>query len=458
MRGFRSRARATAWGAALSASFLIGVAGTRAQTFRTSTAGLNVGRFILYPSVTFEFTQDSNVLFASSENPDLGPIDSGILVVQPRITVDLPLGASRVRFSYAPLYRDYTTNSFRQTDPYSHFFDLDGTFRIGPSLSLRITEHFVRGTVELQEVDPGREVTFGLVPFTSHEPSLEVNVDVGGRHGFSLIPRLSIVDFKGTGEAVFFNFRRRGLEGRYNYRLTPQTTLFGLYSFEDTGQNREQVLFGDVSIASRAAGIGARRVINEAVVSEVVVGYRSLEFADTEGADFAGPTLDLDTVWRPTDVTRVRLSLLREPFQSFYVNNNYYVSEQARLTLTRQVGHSTYWQVAGSYFENAYSDPLDISTADPDLDPDHDGRIDLFQDRFCDGEDRCPSFGKRRRDRIVRLEAGIGHRFRQGLRAFLGYNFEGRRSNMEEQSAGEFFDRFRYTVNRFLFRLQVGWL
>ena len=39
----------------------------RAQVFRTTSEGLNVGHFVFYPSVTFEYTDDDNILYASRD-------------------------------------------------------------------------------------------------------------------------------------------------------------------------------------------------------------------------------------------------------------------------------------------------------------------------------------------------------------------------------------------------------
>jgi hypothetical protein len=376
--------------------------------------GRPAGRFILYPSLTVDISHDSN-LFRVGDVPGAQRIASGIVDLKPRILVDLPLGESRIRWAYAPVVRDYTTGQFNQSDRLSHYFDLDTTLVTARALRIGLRDHFVRGTTELQEIDQGRELRFGLVPFRLHEPSLEVTMDLGARSGFSAFSRYSWLRFDET-ETGLFDYRKRGAEGRYNYRVTPSTTLYTYLSLEHTEQDRDPSSTAPSRISARSAGVGLRRTLNQAVVTALSVGYERFEFDEAAGSAFTGLVLDAAATWLLNDVTRLEIAASRQPFQSFTIDGDHYVSTGARFRLTRQIGRSAYAEVGPTYFKNTYGSGV--------------------------------------RDHTVRLEGGIGYRFLRTLRAFVGYNAERRDSNLDD-SLG---DPFHYGARRVVFRLEAGWM
>lgn len=446
----------------------------RGQVFRTVGEGLNAGHFVLYPSIALEYTHDGNVFYRSEDTPGESITRSGIYVLRPRLLVDLPIGSGRVRWVYSPVYRDYTNRSFRQTKRFSHFLDFEAT-RSGPVLSVRAADHLVLGTIELQEVDRGGEAVFGLVPFTTHSPELEVTLKAGARNGLSLLPRYSAVRFMERGAAAFFSYRRKEIEARFNHALSEPTLLYGYYTFDRTDQEREQIFFGDVSLDARTIGVGLRRTLNQEVATSIAAGYKSIRFRGGSKSDFAGPVLDGHATWQLSDAALLDVSVGRQAYQSFFVNNNYYIDVEARIRLMHQLGYSAYWDASVGYLNNAYADPLDISvtpatppgldcnpTLDPpNCDPNSDpncklicvpnGKIDAF-------ESLAPSVGRRRHDRVYRLQVGAGWQLARTLRVFIGYNGERRLSNIEQSAPGGVFDPFDYSVNRVFFRIEAGWL
>lgn len=436
---------------ALTLAFWSGVA---AQVPRIEDQGIPLGPMTLYPSLSLEYSRDSNIFYRSLELEEQRIISSGVFMVRPRLLVDLPIGAQRISWSYAPLYRDYVSEDFSQSERISHFFDLDAAFRIGPSVRVSLKDHLVRATVELDRVDPGGELTFGLVPFVAHEPQADVSVDLGARHGLSMIAGVSSTDFDEAGSTTFFSYRRRLLEGRYNFRWSEPTTLYVFYARERTDQNREQILFSDVDGTSRRVGLGIRRMANQKVTSSLSLGYESLDFRGTQGQGFSGPVVTADTTWSLSDVLRLDLGLERRAYQSFFVNNDHYVHQAARVRIVRQLGQRAFWETRLIFQKNDYADAIDIgvtSATPPEQDADMNGLIDAF-------ESLLPSVGLTRRDRIFRAEMGAAYLFHQRVRAFFGYNYELRNSNITEIQFGEPVDPFHYRVDRLVFRVEMGWL
>jgi hypothetical protein len=189
-------------------------------------------------------------------------------------------------------------------------------------------------------------------------------------------------------------------------------------SQERTDQHRDQAPLSEVGITSRTVGVGLRRIINQAVVTSFSGGYQSMEFTGGANRDFNGAVLDATATWILTDTTRIEVHGRRQPYQSFFGNNNFYVNNFGGIRIVQQVGRSLYAIVSGSYQTNLYPE-------------------------------REPSLSARRRDRDRSLEFGVGYRFLPSLRVFVGYNSNRRDSKFESAD---------YDVNRMTFRLEMGWL
>ena len=398
-------------------------AGTaQAQTYQTINQGLTFGHFLVYPSVSFEYTQDSNIFFTSADEPSTRPTSSGIAVVRPRILVDLPLRDNRIRWAYSPFYRDYTSRNFTGSNRLNHLFDLEGRFREHRAITLGLRDHFVRGTISLQEQTAGNGLSFGLGSYSAHNPALEIGVNLGARQGISLLPSYSRSSFSGISNSIQYTYTARKLEGRYNYRLSEAATFYGYYNLDSDTQT--QLDIQDLRIRSRSSGLGLTRTVNEAVVTQVSAGYQTMEFEGGMGRNFSGPVVDAGASWLVSDGTRVEFGIVRRPYSSVYTDNNYYVDNEVRGRLTFQIGASTYADVAAAALRNVYA----------------------------------PQSGPRRQDRLIRLEIGIGHQFLRTLRGYIGATSENRRSNVEQVIGGVDVDPFHIRVNRLLFRLEAGWM
>jgi len=137
-------------------------------------------------------------------------------------------------------------------------------------------------------------------------------------------------------------------------------------------------------------------------VTRLSAGYETMEFERTVGRSFTGPVLEAHATWSLSDITRVEVNARRAAYQSFFVNNNFYINNLIGLRVTRQAGRKIYWTLATNYQLNRYSDPVDISVTPgtpPGEDVNQNGLIDAY-------ESFLPSQGVRRRDHALTLEAG----------------------------------------------------
>ncbi len=428
--------RSDLWAAALGGFLALALAGSvQAQTFDSVGEGLIAGHFILHPSMFYGYTYDNNVLFMSTDLPGSDPIASGTNVLGARILADLPIDDNRIRMAYAPFYRGYTSDHFQPEDRLNHVFDIEGLFHTGHAITLAFRDHYVNGTVSLQEQVERNGSSVGLGHYTTHDPQLEIGVSVGERQGFSLVPGYSHSSYTGlstaVGQIADYTYTTRRIEGRYNYKLSEPTTFFGYTALDRTLQTRTGV--SDVTIQSRSIGLGLIRTANQNIVTNLSAGYQTLDFEGGVGQNYQGPTIEGNVTWQVADLTQIDVGFLRKPFPSTsiyisggreFVASNYYIATEGRIHWIRQIGRNTFMDASALLQDNQY----------------------------------VPLTGVGRRERLTRLEVGTGHQFMKNLRGYAGLNFERRDSNVLQLSGGVGADPFQYELYRILFRLEVGWL
>jgi hypothetical protein len=400
---------------------------------------------MFYPSTSLEFGRDSNVLLTSE---DLGTIPSGVFVARVNLKMDMPFGAHYVRWAYSPQYKDYTTDRFVNDDPLSQFFDFDSRFQIGRSFTIGLLDHYVRGVTELQEVDPGGERVFGLTPFTLHEPRLNMEFRFGSRQRLVVTPRYAQARFDEAGASVLLSYDTEAIDARYGYLVSPPTEISLLYAREQTDQARNAQLTVESRLLTEAAGIGFARSVNDNVVTGFSTAYTRVHVEGGAGTDFSGMSFEAIGNWRLTDQMQVNLSGKRRPYQSFFLNNDYYINNTLSVRLIHQVGSRTFWQATAGYQVNNYPEEVVAGV-------------------FGTGDIWVPADGVNRRDTSTDAEIGVSYRFSSSTRMFLGYNYRRRESNIEQCAGdttpddncdGEVILPFDYNDNRIILRLEAGWL
>jgi hypothetical protein len=420
---------------------------TGVHTGTSQGRSMELGRINFFPSFLVDYGYLSNVFYSSGADPADAIIPSRLVVLQSRFAFDLPMGDNWVRWSYSPIYRNYSSDAFTQTKPWSHFFDLDGRLRFGTRGFTAFRDHFVIGTQELREVDPGGELTFGLTPFRLHQPSVEVGMEVGPRQAVSVIWKYDSTQFEQSEASGAFNTRGWGLEGRFTSKVGPATAVYAYYAGNQTTQNRGGSPPDKVDIDDASFGVGLTQTLNRDVVTEFTVGHQSMDFTGASPSRFSGPILAANASWVIDEITRIAFNIRRQPYPSYYLDNNFYLNRNISVSLTRQTGATMYWTVGAGLEDNVYSDKIDAA-ANPAIFCADDGSGGIV----------CPSDGVRRRDHGWNAQAGLGFMIGPASRVVIGYNYGVRSSNVLQPFPGGFADPFDYTVSRILFRIEAGWL
>jgi hypothetical protein len=124
------------------------------------------------------------------------------------------------------------------------------------------------------------------------------------------------------------------------------------------------------------------------------------------------------------NLNRINVSALRRPYASIYLGSNYYMATVGQVRWVRQLWRSSYLDTAATIQQS----------------------------------DFVPVQGVGRQERLIRLEAGIGHEFLRHLRGYAGFNVEQRDSNVVQMTGGVGADPFNYQLHRFIFRIEAGWM
>lgn len=405
--------------------------------------GIAWGPATVRPTVTFNYGYDDNIFYASDDLSTDVPVGSREAQVQPGIRFDLPFGESYLQGGYSALYRNYATDEYTPTTQWSHYFDLRGRIRAGARGYFNLQDRFVRGTEELREVDPGGELTFGDLPFRSHTPSVEAGIEFGLRQGASVVWNYSSSQYSEVDGQTFSNYRGHGLQFRYNYRLRADASAYLYYGADTMEQQRAE---GEIDYSGETVGLGYTQTLGRSISAQFSGGYQVLEATGGLQSTYHGPTASGSATWRIGDSTRFILGARRVPYQSFYLNNAYYLNRAFNLEMLRQVGSTGYWRLLTAFDQNTYNEELDITG------------LEIFYCRDDGSGLVCPSAGVRRRDTGWRAEAGFGAQLSRVARWYLGYNWESRSTNLLAADTEGFGDPFSYEINRFFFRIEVGWL
>lgn len=362
----------------------------------------------------------------STDLPGSVPIASGVNVLRARFLAELPLGDSRFRLNYSPFFRTYTSDQFRPEDQINQIVGLEGIYHESGRFMAAFRDTYANGTLSLQEQVARNGVPFGLGHYMIHNPRMELGLRLGERHGISLLPGYSKSEFSGLvsgfGQIVDYGYTTDSIEGRYNYRHSAPTTMYAYSLTEHTLQTLSDS--PDVTIRQNTLGVGLVQTANAAVVTQVTLGYETMQFTGGAGPDFSGPIAEADVVWQAGALARIELIALRRPYASIYIDSNYYVATAGRLRWVRQLRRSSYLDAGGTIQQN----------------------------------DFAPSQGVGRKERLIRLEAGVGHEFMKNLRGYVGFNVEQRESNVLQMIGGVGADPFNYELHRFLFRIETGWM
>jgi hypothetical protein len=178
--------------------------------------GLWLGMIRLRPAVLLSYV-DADV--AASDTG--APIRERYFEIQPTLGLNLgmSLWGGRIKASYEPRLRTFASHS--ELGGPSHFVDASIDLTMAQRLDLSARYHYAHGTLEANEVDPGREYFFPLGRFTHHDTEVEARYALTSRLGLEASAAFARVAI--DQPAGFSGYDRDTLRAGFGYELAHDT-------------------------------------------------------------------------------------------------------------------------------------------------------------------------------------------------------------------------------------------
>jgi hypothetical protein len=306
--------------------------------------GFSLGSLQVHPSLT-GILVDGNTTAAGPQ-----PIHDRYYEIRPSVNTQMPMGAGVFNGGYeARIRRGSTIEAVKDT---SHLLTAGVDLPIGPSLQLRGGEHYARGTLEANEVDPGGEYFFQLGRYRHNEisgsarlqmsPSLDMDVS-----GSWTTVRLS-------SDAAFSDYDVRHVGSSLGYDTTGGVLRIALaYGRDEIPAPLEH---RQAQSVADSVGIQVKGELLPLVDAEIGVGYRNQRSpeAGPGGTRYSGLAGSVRLIKSFSRGSRVVLLVGRATPVSNFENNAFYVSTSGEVELDVALPYELSVHGAVGYHVNGY--------------------------------------------------------------------------------------------------------
>lgn len=306
--------------------------------------GFGIGALRLRPSTSFSYVDAETSLL---ETPQ--PVRDRYLQVSPKVEVELPIGSGDLRVDYQTHLR--RLSSFSIVERASHVANASFKTPLGGALTLDVGDHYARGTLESNEVDPGREFFFRLGRFVRNEFDVGVRVETAGRFGLDLGGAFNRVRF--SEPAGFFGYDSRSARAGLDYDLGPEARAVLSYVFDRTPPPDERP---EAESRAHSVQLAVKGEILPLLTGEVSVGYRDQHSprAAEGGRRFRGAVLSASLRKQLSRASSLTLSAHRSTQLSAFEQNAFYVSTSTEAEVTLPLPLSFALKGGAGYYWNRY--------------------------------------------------------------------------------------------------------
>lgn len=372
--------------------------------FAVDEQGIFLGPFMFKPSFWLVFEHTDN-LFLQGEKG----FKDNLWIIRPQFLLVYPFLENSIEITYVPIWRDY--EKYELKHKFTNFFTVQGNFQQSSGLNFKLIDRYVRGYLEVSEIEPQREVVWGTNRFNKNLFSAIANYDFSERLTTSFGGDFNYVKFIDRDQPMFFfDYNTLSLSGSLGYKTSPLTSLFVRYVFfaNDAEQkfdtrdfNAHQILFGMDSEATPRLKGGFS------------LGFERKNFKNIDMI-INNFVLSANISYEITESTRFMLNANRGTYQSAYLEAAYFKATSAFVSLTHQFTERFSGTVGGYIQQNSYPQLAVIE----------------------------------RTDNIYGFNAEVGYIFSTLAVVHFNYKYENRNSNDKN---------FDYKQNRLLFDVQLGW-
>jgi len=286
------------------------------STAATDDTGLPLGPFRVRAGVDARYVNADTFVDASARTTR-----DQYLEVVPRIEAEAPVGAGRFAAGYNPSLRAFAT--YDQVNSSSHLARAELELPVADTLTLRVADRFVAGTLDTRYADPGGEYFFGLGRFYRNDLDGGAIIAVGPRTSLEASGSAGRVNF--TESSSFFDYDTRRVSAGVGYELTPSLRA-GVYYDYDTVPRPDQR--PEAESRAHQGRLSLRGDILPLLSGELSVAYRdqSNPNAGAGGTRYTGLTWTGSLQRRLSPEATLGLNLSRSTPASSFEQNGYYVA------------------------------------------------------------------------------------------------------------------------------------
>jgi hypothetical protein len=306
--------------------------------------GIRLGRFAVQPSIDASWIRGDNILQTSE-----APFVDNAYMVRGRVTATLLETVHDLKLAYEARYRDF--KDFALEDKLTHLVDVRSELEITPNTRARVRNHFVHGSFESQEFDPGGEIVASTDPFYRNSTEAVLALDLSERFGAEISGNYDVVEFLDTS-TEFFSYHTQGFGGTFLYDLSPLTSLLGGYVHTITPEPLERPIAGSVADMFL---VGLRGELTPMLRGEIHAGYATQRFEQaTVSQDFSGFVADASLTRDFGEMAALTALVGRRTSPSAFEENGYYVSNYGRVQFISPFARNFRVTFTGAFFLNDY--------------------------------------------------------------------------------------------------------
>ena len=297
-----------------------------------STPGIHLGPFQCQPALLLGYVNTKTPAESAAGQQD------SYFQLEPRLGCNFALeqtletGIGRFHASYTPRVR--SRSHIDRINRWSHELSAGVQIPIGARFRLRGADHFAIGTLEAQEVDPGREYFFDLGKFRRNRWTGTFEAEVGSRMMLSLGAASNDVRF--TETAAFFGFRQDTQQAGLEFKVSEATMARLQYTRDRIPPPKERPL---AAMDSNTYDLVLTGEVLPLVESELTIGYqdKSAPEAGEGGRRFTGLVTTGRVTKKFTRGTKLALRGSRATYPSAHESDAFYVDSAAQAALDFQL-------------------------------------------------------------------------------------------------------------------------
>lgn len=310
--------------------------------------GILLGRFLLQPLAEFSWVRGDNVTLDSED-----PFADNAIYARGVADFELIDSENTLNFAYQVRYRKFQEFDLLK-EKLSHGFDLRTSIEVSPRMTFDARNHFLRGSFETFEFDPGQEVFFNVEPFNHNLTEVGLAMDVNERVGVSLTGGYDFVRFRDQ-QTIFFDYETLTAGGGFYYRRSPVSSIFGELTRAITPEPSTRP---EAKSVANAAQIGLEGELTPLLTGTIQAGYSWQEFGEGENLlEYRGFVASATLTRYFTEAASLTIEGGRRTNLSNFEDNNYYLTHYGTLQFTGPIRRNLQLVTGASVFDNGY--PLD---------------------------------------------------------------------------------------------------